>query len=85
MKIRQELYIKIVYIMDFLDNTFECFCSLFERLVESVFRIKNMSCNHSINQAVDRNLITEEDLGTNSSTSVVEEMLIGGRGKKVIE
>ena len=44
-----------------------------------------MLCNRSINWAVDRNLITTEDLGTNSSTSVVKEVLIGGGGEKVVE
>ena len=33
--------------------------------------------------AVNRNLTTAEDLGTNSIASVVEEVLIGG-GKKVV-
>ena len=44
-----------------------------------------MSCNRNINRVVDRNLTTAEDLGINSSTSVVEEVLIGGEGKKVVE
>ena len=44
-----------------------------------------MLCNHNINRAVDRNLTTAEDLGTNSSTSMVEEVLTRGEGKKVVE
>ena len=44
-----------------------------------------MPCNRNINWAVDRNLTTTEDLGTNSITNVVEEMLIRGGGKIVVE
>ena len=44
-----------------------------------------MSCNRNNNRAVDRNLTTVEDLGMNSSTSVVKEVLIGGGEKKVVE
>ena len=44
-----------------------------------------MPCNRNINWDVDRNLTTVEDLGTNSITSVVEEVLIGGGGKIVVE
>ena len=42
-----------------------------------------MSCNCNINRAVNRNLTTIEGLGTTSSTSMVEEVLIGGGGEKV--
>ena len=44
-----------------------------------------MSYNRNINRAVDRSLTIAEDLATNSSTGVVEEVLIGGGGKKVVE
>ena len=44
-----------------------------------------MSYNRNINRDVDRSLNIEEDLGINSSTSVVEEVLIGGEEKKVVE
>ena len=44
-----------------------------------------MSCNCNMNRAVNRNLTIAEDLFANNSTSVVKEVLIGGRGKKVVE
>ena len=44
-----------------------------------------MPYNCNINWAVDRNLTTIEDLGTNSIISVVEELLMEERGEKVVE
>lgn len=44
-----------------------------------------MSCNRNTNGGVDTNLTTAEDLGTNSTTNVGEEVLIGGEGEKVVE
>ena len=44
-----------------------------------------MPYNRNINRAFDRNLTIVEDLGTNSITSVIEEVLMEERGEKVVE
>ena len=41
-----------------------------------------MLYNRNINWTIDRNLTIIEDLGINSSISVIEEMLIEGEEKK---
>ena len=53
--------------------------------MKTVSKIKNMSFNCNINRAVNRNLTTAEDLGTTSSTSILEEVWIKGGGEKVVE
>lgn len=61
------------------------YLELFERLPESVSKTKNKSCNRSIDRAVGRNLTAVKGLGTNSSISIVGEVLMGEGGGKVGE
>ncbi len=61
------------------------FIAKLKRLVESISKIQIKSYNCNIDHDFDRNLITIEDLGNNNGTSVVEEVFIEGRRKKVLK
>ena len=71
---------------------FKYLCSQFERLLGSAPNIKKKSqdCNVSrhidtVSRHIDTKPTTAEHMGTSSGTSVVEKVLIGGGGEKVVE
>ena len=60
-------------------------CSQFERLPGSAPNIKKKSQDCNISRYIDTKPTTAEHMGTSSGTSVVEKVLIGGGGEKVVE
>lgn len=85
MKISQKTYKTIVYITDFLNNTFEYFYSSFKHLIKPVLKIKDNLYNCYINWIVNKNITITKNIGINSNTSMIKKVLIGRERKNVME